>query len=146
MGVLSHCRQAPSSGLTASSVATLHSASQEQPPVLSLPALVGGRKHLVDVYLTVTPPGQGPPVFFLLLASQLFSTRQPGTIYQHDSEATELAFFSVFNQAVAVSKGPVHHADDQRAQGMCSCSGSPPRRAGARAARSRLQRGALWLC
>lgn len=70
---------------------------------MSLPTVVGGQKHLVDVHVSVSPPGKGPPVFFLLLASPVFATRQRGTIYQHDSEATELTFFSVFNQAVAVS-------------------------------------------
>ena len=129
-------------------------------PVMSLPAIVGGTKHLVDVYVTAAAPPEPPAspkangfggnadphptVFFLLLASDIFTRRTRGTIYQHArcvagrvgpagrvgsghaamvhpvhpwrhpaspppptcrpllrSEAEELAFFSIFNQAVA---------------------------------------------
>jgi hypothetical protein len=78
-------------------------------PLLSLPAIVGGTKHLVDVYVTAAvgehpedflkatdgggttrggnangqAGGSKPPVFFLLLASDIFTKRTRGTIYQH---------------------------------------------------------------
>ena len=127
-------------------------------PILSFFAVVGTGKHAVDVYVTAAPASPGKPaVFYLLLASDIFSTRTRGTIYQHErwvgeggtegqtgaakqgrgehrstqqhsamplpfnvlpctsgcprhplpapacpcSEAAELTFFSVFNQAVA---------------------------------------------
>ncbi|PSC67013.1 alpha-1,3-glucan synthase Ags3, partial [Micractinium conductrix] len=51
--------------------------------------------------LSMTAVPAGPTVFFLLLDSDVFRNRTRGTIYQHASEDEELAFFSVFNQAVA---------------------------------------------
>lgn len=128
-------------------------------PILSFFAVVGAEKHAVDVYVTAAhgaTPGR-PAVFYLLLGSDIFSTRTRGTVYQHErwvgcaargaegqmgaagqreqsstvhacapplytaaphacpphpspfacpcpracSEAAELTFFSVFNQAVA---------------------------------------------
>lgn len=53
-------------------------------PMLSLPVVVGSTKNLVDVHVTAAPAEPGtPPVFFLLLASPIFSGRTRGTIYQH---------------------------------------------------------------
>ncbi|KAL4459197.1 hypothetical protein ABPG75_014062 [Micractinium tetrahymenae] len=72
-------------------------------PIMTVPVLVGGtQRKLVDVYITSTPASVDvPPIFFLLLASEVFCHRTRGTIYQHASEEEELTFFSVFNQAVA---------------------------------------------
>ncbi|PSC67576.1 hypothetical protein C2E20_8791, partial [Micractinium conductrix] len=88
-------------------------------PLLSMTAVVGSERHLVEIYATAAPAGTGagsggaavngsdgaqpagPTVFFLLLDSDVFRNRTRGTIYQHASEDEELAFFSVFNQAVA---------------------------------------------
>ncbi|KAL4458945.1 hypothetical protein ABPG75_013810 [Micractinium tetrahymenae] len=70
-------------------------------PIMTVPAVVNGSKHLVDVFITAGPTnGASPPVFFLLLSAGVFRRRNRSTIYQHASEE-ELAFFSVFNQAVA---------------------------------------------
>jgi hypothetical protein len=70
-------------------------------PLLSMTAVVGSERHLVEIYATAAPAGTGagsggaavnssegaqpagPTVFFLLLDSDVFRNRTRGTIYQH---------------------------------------------------------------
>ena len=81
-------------------------------PILSFFAVVGAGKHAVDVYVTAAHGSPGKPaVFYLLLASDIFSTRTRGTIYQHERWVGE---GGTEGQTGAAKQGTAQHSSAQQ--------------------------------